>query len=536
MKRLAGLLSGALLATTLAPAAALAHPLGNFSISHYARLVVRPDAVDLAYVVDLAEIPTFQEVQEGGIVTEVGHPSVAPYLSRMAERLGEGLRLEVNGRRLPLTVASTEVLFPAGAGGLPTMKVGVRFRSDLGDAVLRPANELWYRDDNFADRAGWKEIVAIAEAGMVIVGRSVPERDRSGGLSDYPTDLLSSPPQDLEARVTFSAQVTVVEAPAAPPPRPASSRSSPSPVVAATAPPEALADRAVPGSVALALVPNRQETPRSAFTALVATPRLGLSVVLLALVTALGVGALHALEPGHGKTVVAAYLVGSRGTAWHAVFLGLVVTASHTAGVFLLGVVTLYASRLIVPERVYPWLGTASGLTIAGLGVWLFLRRYAGGAAHGHGGGAHDHHRVDEHGHAHGECAGDGVGGHHHHHHHHHHPAERPVSLRELFALGLTGGIVPCPAALVVLLSALALRRIGFGLVLIVAFSVGLAAVLIAIGLVMVYARRLMSGVHGDGPLLTRWLPLTSAVVVTLLGAVIAVQALVAGGIVQIRL
>lgn len=525
MKRLAGrLLPGALLAATLAPVPALAHPLGNFSISHYARLVLRPDAVDLMYVVDLAEIPTFQEVQDSGIVTEVGHPSVAPYLARMAERLKEGLRLEVNGRRLRLAVASREVLFPAGAGGLPTMKIGVRYRSPLGDAVLRPVNELRYRDDNLADRAGWKEVVAVAEPGAVIVTSSVPERDRSGGLSDYPTDLLSSPPQDREARVTFSARVPAVAAPAAPAPRPPSPRSSAGPTVAVPGPAEAVALPAAPDAAGLALVPNRQETPRNAFTALVATPRLGLSVVLLALVTALGVGALHALEPGHGKTVVAAYLVGSRGTAWHAVFLGLVVTASHTAGVFLLGLVTLYASRVIVPERIYPWLGAASGLTIAGLGVWLFLRRHAGGGAHGQG---------DDHGHAPGASARGGAGG---AHHHHHHPGDGPVSLRELFALGLTGGIVPCPAALVVLLSALALRRIGFGLVLIVAFSVGLAGVLIAIGLVMVYARRFMSRVRGDGPLVTRWLPLTSAAVITLLGTVIAVQALVAAGIVQVRL
>jgi ABC-type nickel/cobalt efflux system permease component RcnA len=410
------------------------------------------------------------------------------------------------------------------------MKIGVLYRSPLGDAVLRPVNELRYRDDNFADRAGWKEVVAVAESGAIIVTSSVPERDRSGGLSDYPTDLLSSPPQDIEARVTFAAQAAVVAAPPAPPPRPPRPGSSARPA-AAPAPAEAVALPDVPGAAPLALVPSRQETPRNAFTALVATPRLGLSVVLLALVTALGVGALHALEPGHGKTVVAAYLVGSRGTAWHAVFLGLVVTASHTAGVFLLGLVTLYASRVIVPERIYPWLGAASGFTIAGLGVWLFLRRYAGGAAHG--GHARDHHHGDDHGHAHGELARHGPGG---LHHHHHHATDRPGSLRELFALGLTGGIVPCPAALVVLLSALALRRIGFGLVLIVAFSVGLAAVLIAIGLVMVYARRFMSRVQGNGPLVTRWLPLTSAAVITLLGMVIAVQALVAGGIVQVRL
>jgi ABC-type nickel/cobalt efflux system permease component RcnA len=256
-------------------------------------------------------------------------------------------------------------------------------------------------------------------------------------------------------------------------------------------------------------------------------------IIALALATALGVGAVHALEPGHGKALVAAYLVGARGTARHAVFLGLVVTASHTAGVFLLGLITLYASRYVVPERLYPWLGAISGLTIAGLGFWLLVQRVARGA-----GGDHRHHHHDVHHHHHG--AG---GPHHDHHHdehghggrgHHHHDA--PARLRELFALGLTGGIVPCPAALVVLLSAIALRRTGLGLMLIVAFSVGLAAVLVGIGLLMVYARRFMARVQGDGPVIRRWLPLASAAIIMVLGAGIAVQALLAAGIVQIRL
>ena len=108
--------------------------------------------------------------------------------------------------------------------------------------------------------------------------------------------------------------------------------------------------------------------------------------------------------------------------------------------------------------------------------------------------------------------------------------------MRELLALGVTGGIVPCPAALVVLLSAVALQRVGFGLFLIVAFSIGLAAVLIAIGLLMVYARRLMARVEGNGPLITRWLPLTSSATITMLGVAIAAQALMSAGILAIRL
>ncbi len=243
--------------------------------------------------------------------------------------------------------------------------------------------------------------------------------------------------------------------------------------------------------------------------------------------------------------MVAAYLVGSRGTAWQAMLLGLIVTASHTAGVYLLGAVTLYASRYVVPERLYPWLGVISGLTIAGFGFVLFLRRYAGAERphlhdHEH---AHHHHGgpgAVEHSHIHPDAAHEHAGAGHHHHlhgHHHHGPAPgRVVSLRELFALGITGGIVPCPAALVVLLSAVALRRVGFGLFLIVAFSVGLAAVLIAIGILMVYAGRLMARLRTDGPLITRWLPLTSSAVIGILGLAIMVQALLSAGIVQVRL
>ncbi len=240
--------------------------------------------------------------------------------------------------------------------------------------------------------------------------------------------------------------------------------------------------------------------------------------MLFAVIAASGLGAFHALEPGHGKTLVAAYLVGSRGTAWHALVLGLVVTASHTAGVYLLGAVTLYASRYVLPERLYPWLGITSGLLIAGLGFVLFLRRYAGDpGAHGHD-HAHDH--------------GDHTHTHAHDHHDHTHGGD--VSLRTLFALGITGGIVPCPAALVVLLSAISLNRVAFGLVLIVAFSLGLAAVLVAVGLLIVHARSLMTRFQGDGPLVTRWLPLTSSAVMTVLGVAIVVQGLRAAGVLQI--
>ena len=480
MSRLAALVLAGLLAVGVAPAAA--HPLGNFSISHYAALEPGAAEVTVRYVIDMAEIPTFQEVQETGLVTEPGHPSVAPWAAAKAAALARGLRLTVGERPLALAVVSHQTIFPPGAGGLPTLKLGVLYRAPL-PAAAAGTLELRYRDENFVDRAGWKEIIARPGAGATLVASTAPAIDRSRELSDYPTDLLNSPPQDLEARVTFVPSATAVAAVTPAPP--------------------------------MTLRSNAQASSSNAFADLVAQSEPGLGLLALALLTAAVLGAFHALEPGHGKTVVAAYLVGSRGTARHALILGLVVTASHTAGVYLLGGVTFYASRHVVPEKLYPWLSLASGLTIAVLGLALFLRRFGGAGDNHH----HDHHHHGPHAHAHSHEGGD--------HHHDHDHAHQPISLRTLVALVVSGGVIPCPAALVVLLTALSLHRVGFGLVLIVAFSVGLAAVLVAIGILMVYAGRLMSRFRDDGPWIRRWLPLTSSAVMTLLGLGIAVQAMV---------
>ena len=277
-------------------------------------------------------------------------------------------------------------------------------------------------------------------------------------------------------------------------------------------------------------------TPRSALTELVTTQQLSFGMVCLALAVAIGLGALHALEPGHGKTVVAAYLVGTRGTLRHALYLGLIVTATHTAGVYLLGAVTLYLSHYVVPERLYPWLSGIAGLLITGLGCGLLLRRYVG-ESQAHTPHSHAHKPAHLHKHAHA---------HYHETVPHDHPApheashaqppgEETISSRALLALGVTGGIVPCPAALVVLLSAIALQRVGFGLLLIVAFSVGLAGVLMTLGLLMVSARQVIARVQGEGRLMTRWLPLTSAAVITVFGLAMIAQALITAGVVQIR-
>jgi ABC-type nickel/cobalt efflux system permease component RcnA len=489
----------------LAPSPAPAHPMGNFSVSHYSSLTIEEQTIELRHVVDMAEIPTFQEIQDTAIVPDVAHPSVAAYLARKAETLKEGLRVELDGHRLELRVISHEIIFPPGAGGLPTLKLGIRYRAVLVPGAANGVHELRFRDDNLPDRTGWKEIVAVPGNGIEFASSSVPGTDRSAALSDYPSDPLSNPPQALEAHVRFTRVGTMLGKPAPAAKVPAQSE---------------IASRS------LKLEPNRQAPPRNGLTDIVATRQTGLVIVLLAAVVAVGLGALHALEPGHGKTVVAAYLVGSRGTAWHALVLGLTATLSHTAGVYVLGGLTLYASRYVVPERLYPWLAVASGLMIAGLGVLLLWQRYsAAGQTH-----THEHRHVPDefHDHAHGHDHD--VVGHHSHtagHTHHAHAPRRTsaVALRDLIALGVSGGIVPCPAALVVLLSAVSLGRTGFGLFLIVAFSVGLAGVLVAIGLLIVYARQRITRFKSDGVLVTRWLPLASAAVVTLLGVAIVLNA-----------
>ena len=544
----------------LVPRTGFAHPMGNFSINHYSRLVAAARAVEIDYIIDMAEIPTFQEMQEDGLVTRLSDPALMKYLTRQAELMKARLTLEVDGHRLPLECYSRRAIFPPGAGGLPTMKMGFIYRAQLLDSLAAAPARLHYRDDNFPGRAGWKEIIAIGRPGVVLSDSSVPSRDRSVELTNYPMDMLHSPPQTLEAAVMFKA---------APP----GSDSG-----------ESVARASWLAPAAIRLEANRQGTPRSAFTDLIKSDRMDLAFLLTAAFIAALLGAFHALEPGHGKTLVAAYLVGSRGTARQAVLLGATVTASHTASVYALGIVTLYASRWVVPEQLYPWLGATSGLIVAGLGCTLLIRRWhrsdlVQGLAHEPAAVEHhhessDHHHEHDHSHSHqvseglyehpleqvhrhnwwgghieeSESGGTGTHSHPHAHahghnvhvHHHHHDAsetpDRPISLKSLFALGVTGGIVPCPAALVVLLAALAIHRVAFGLFLIVAFSAGLAALLIALGLATVFASRFMSRFAARGRLIERWLPLASSGAIMVIGLTISLQSLVTAGVLHIRM
>jgi nickel/cobalt exporter len=212
------------------------------------------------------------------------------------------------------------------------------------------------------------------------------------------------------------------------------------------------------------------------------------------------IGAGHALTPGHGKTMVAAYLVGTQGTPQQAVLLGVVTTLTHTIGVFALGIVALVASRYVVPEDLYPVLSLVSGITIVGVGSQLILDRLQSSSSHH----SHDHH-----------------------HEHHHH---KSVATSSLISLGIAGGLVPCPSALVLLLSAIALHQTVYGIVLVSAFSLGLASVLIALGIAAIYAHHWFEQFSFEqfstGQLLQKYLPIASAIAITLVGVVLSTNAL----------
>lgn len=475
---------------TLRAAPLLGHPMGNFSVNRYARLEPADGRLDLTYIVDFAEIPTFQEISRVPGLSDLSRTS-APGASSgarlLARRLGRawaaGLVLREEGVVRRFRVVSSSVRFSPGAGGLATMKLSLALEAPLHgsrDATLR------YVDQNDPERIGWREVVLRPARGFRVSDSDVGPEDRSAALTAYPADPTADAPR------TVSASFRLVRAPR----RPTQSavpvpELSVSPRATRTAPP------AVRPSAVLAFrAPVPERSGRDRFADLVGSPRLSAGVVLLSLLIAFCLGGLHALSPGHGKTVVAAFLVGSRGTARHALLLGAVVTASHTIGVYLLGVVTLALSKAILPEKLYPVIQFLSGLTIVAIGASLFLRRWwrATPADHGHS------HAVEV-------------------------PASAPTA-SALLALGVSGGILPCPSALVVLLSAIALHRVGFGLVLIVAFSAGLAAVLSGIGILVVRAGRILSRFDRAGGWARRRLPAFSALLIGLLGAAIALRAL----------
>jgi ABC-type nickel/cobalt efflux system permease component RcnA len=426
----------AAVAALAAPPAASAHPLGNFTVNRFAAVELSGRDVFVHYVLDLAEIPT---VQEGSRVRAAG------FEAEVAGRLD----LVLGGQRVALVPLKRLVSGRPGAGGLPTMRFEALYRAVKPPSVaLEPGTtaDLLFRDENFATRVGWKEVVVRASDGARLVSADVPAESRSHELQAYPTELLRSPLDVTSAHVRFEP-----------------GRGPGTPPTFTGAPP-----------------PERQS---GGFESLIQRGDLGVGVVVLSLLVAGFWGAAHALSPGHGKTMVAAYLVGSRGTPRHALLLGLTVTVTHTIGVFALGLVTLALSQFVVPEELYPWLNLLSALLVVGVGLSVLRARLRRRHANDH--------------------------------HHHHTHGER--SLRDLLAVGISGGLLPCPTALVVLLAAISLHRIGYGLVLILAFSAGLAGAMSAVGLAAVSAKRFLRLETFEGRIVGA-LPAASALLILGLG------------------
>jgi nickel/cobalt exporter len=489
-----------------------AHPMGNFSVSHYSRIEVQGHGARIRYVLDLAEIPTFELLQQWKADATAPGAELNGHAADQAREWARGLKIRIQGREIPAELESASVTLDKGAGGMPIARVTADLRVNAAPGAMT------YEDVNYPDRAGWKEIVIAAGTDASLQQASPAGADRSQALTAYPQDPLSAPPQDLKATVQWAST-------AQPAPKEIVIQSAVAPAAAQSAEAAPSAPSLQPGQSAPGMVVRGDYLSR-----LLHQGDIGWGMTLAGMVVAFGLGAVHALSPGHGKTIVAAYLVGSRGTMKHAAFLGAMVTFTHTISVFFLGFVTLFLSRYVLPEKIYPVLGAISGLSIVWIGATLFFKRIRN-ARHSHThdhGDLHEHHHHHDHGadhdHAHTHVAfehdhGDG--------HVHSHVPQGEISLASLVALGASGGLVPCPSALVLLLSSVALGRVGLGLTLLVAFSAGLAVVLMGIGMAVLFAKHLLPDSQKTANHAAfRYLPVASAGIIVCAGVLMTGVAL----------
>lgn len=483
-----------LLFLLLSPTIAWAHPLGNFTVNRYSRLELGAEQVNLLYIIDMAEIPAHQErtLMDTNGDKEISQVEQDAYLADQVAVLQGNLFLSLAGAPTALALQASTLEFPPGQANLPTLRLTAQFV-----AALPAQDREWqveYRDTNYQGRIGWAEVVARANIGAHLLASTVSDQDVSQELRTYPTDLLQRPLAITTANLRFTTQA---------------------------------ADQADSASAAQAgndaAITNPSTAPLRAndrFAELITLPSFGPWSFFLTALAAFGWGAFHAFSPGHGKTIVGAYLVGTRGTVRHALFLGIITTVTHTVGVFAFGLVTLFAARYILPETLFPWLSLLSGLLVVWIGLalaWSRLRSLKpvgldtqSGLGQEHSGGNLLHSHGEGFSHRHATPGADGA----------------PVGWRNLLALGVSGGLLPCPSALVMMLGAISLQRIGLGLVLIVIFSVGLASVLTGIGIMLIHAGKLFQRLPESGHLF-RWLPIASALFITLVGSGIVWQALV---------
>lgn len=534
--------------TICLPLTALAHPMGNFTINRYTRLELHPDQVQLYYIIDHAEVPALAELVkmdlDGNKV--ISEDEEHTYLDGQMSTLLDSLQVTIADEPLPLRPITARMAMPPGEDEMPTLRLEFDLAVSLPPETP-PADgwQLTYRDSNVvANKQGWQEIIAKPTNDVTLLESSVPSNDMSNELRRYPDALLEAPIRVRTAQVRFLplrsttsdptqettdtavvspaittsilltdyqaiTATTVVTASVVPVAATANSTQAiaiaiPGGVDAQSAESQELAETTQTVSTQRGLISFFSDGEQ--FERILSLPVTGPGAFLFALLAAFGWGGLHALSPGHGKTIVAAYLIGSRGTALHALFLGLTTTITHTLGVFALGLATLFISEYILPETLYPWLSILSGLLVVGVGFALLRSRWLGWR-HGHD---HEHDHTHDH-HSHGAD-------HDHDHHGHSHLPPETVTWRSLLALGVSGGLLPCPSALVVMLAAIAFGRIPFGLLMILVFSLGLATMLTMMGLLFVYAGRFFARFPTSQPLF-RLLPVASALVVMVLGA-----------------
>jgi len=434
--RVAALVLGLMVVWT---GSASAHPLGNFTVNHYAGLDISADRLAIDYVLDLAEIPTFQF-----------RDTIAPEPVAACSLIAHDLVVTLDGAPVMVSVAKGSVSFRPGQAGLDTLRLECAFGApwNLGASP----HDLTFADGTYPDRIGWREITARAE-GMAIDTR-LPESTVTERLMTYPQDAFASSPDARTGEVRIAAGVPSTR-------RPVSTG-------APLAPTDVLSGPF--GRLDLASLP-----------------------ALLAVAVAVALGALHAATPGHGKTIMAAYLVGTRRSVRDAATLGLTVALAHTAGVLTLSVIVVGGATVFPAERIYPLLSAISALVVVALGLGMLRRELV--------------HRVA-----------------HHHAHNHTHGAAPGTS--SLLALGLAGGLVPSASALVLLLGAVAAHRSELGVLLVLGFGVGMAATLVGAGVALVAAGRFL--VRAPAARLMRLVPLATALAVLSVGLGLTAQSLAA--------
>ena len=472
-----------------------AHPLGNFSFNNFTKIEIEKDHVRLRCVSDIAEIPTFQESQQidtnknGALETE----ELDSYLENITSQYISNLQLSVDGQPLQIQNSAKTIALQTGAGNLSTLRIEWDFTAKIFAGARDAIHRLKFQNNNHKERVGWNEIVVIRITGTNVFNSNAFGNGLTDELKTYPEDMLLAPLSEREAEFSFTTAAVAGDV------APLQNRN---------------------GSISAPVQKDK-------FAELISLRELTPAVIAFSLLLAFGFGAMHAMSPGHGKTVVGAYLVGSRGTFKHAVFLGLTVTITHTLGVFALGLITLFASNYILPEKMMPFLSFVSGLLVFFIGVSLFKDRLfsilgwknaSGHHGHDH---SHDHENLNEdHDHAH-----DGLTHTHGGSTHTHLPPQN-VTWKSLLALGISGGLLPCPSALVLMLSAINLGRIGYVLVLTLVFSFGLAATLTAVGLIFLYGGKIFGGSRLSAHPIAKAIPVFSAFVITCVGAVICYNSL----------